>query len=349
VIRHEALGAALDKAAGRLPPIVWIASDEPLLLLEAADRVRAAARAAGHDERSVFHVDRGFRIETLLQEAGAMSLFASRRLLELRLAGKPGKELGEALADAAPGLADDTRMLVTGPRLDRAATESAWFARIDRAGWTVPIPVVERDRLPRWIGERLARQHQRADAATLQLIADRVEGNLLAADQEVRKLALLFPEGALPADAVRAVVLDVARWDVFDLVGAALAADASRALRCLGGLRAEGSAVPQLLWAVAEAVRVLLRLEAARACGRAPAQVLRELRIWGERERLYPAALQRLPRGRLRRLLRACGHVDRMAKGAQAGDAWQALEAVVLGLAGARALALEADEPALVD
>jgi DNA polymerase-3 subunit delta len=347
VIRADALEATLARARGALPPLVWIASDEPLLLLEAADRVRAAARAAGFAERQVFHADRAFRIDALLHEAGAMSLFASRRLLELRLAGKPGKELGEALADAAPGLPDDTRLLVTGPRLDRTSTDAAWFGRVDRAGWVVPIPVVERDRLPRWIGERLARQRQGADAPTLQLIADRVEGNLLAAEQEVRKLALLFPEGALPADAVRAAVLDVARWDVFDLVAAALAGDAARALRCLAGLRAEGSAVPQVLWAVADAVRVLLRLAGARDAGRAPAQVLRELRVWGERERLYPLALQRLPVARLRRLLRACGQVDRMAKGVLGGDEWQALEAVVLGLAGARALALEVDDPAL--
>ena len=345
MIRAEALPALLGKAtAGGLPPIAWIASDEPLLQIEAADAFRAAARGIGFDERQVFHAERGFRLDALLHEAGALSLFSNRRLLELRIAGKPGKELGEALAEAAPRLADDTRLLVTSPRLERATTDAAWFARIDRAGWVVQIPVVERAQLPRWIGERLARSGQQADADTLRLIAERVEGNLLAAEQEVRKLALLFPAGRLPGDAVRAAVLDVARWDVFDLVAAALAGDAARAMRCLDGLRAEGTATPVVLWALADASRTLMRLALAREAGRPLAQAMREARIWGERERLYPAALARLPAPALRRLLRACGRADRMTKGLLAGDDWQALAAVALGLAGAPALLLDAED-----
>ncbi|HYF59336.1 MAG TPA: DNA polymerase III subunit delta [Burkholderiaceae bacterium] len=346
MIRSDALPARLSAAArDGLPPLVWIAGDEPLLVQEDADRVRAAARGLGFDERRVFHVERGFRPEELDAEAGAMSLFASRRLLELRMSGKPGKELAEAIADAAQRLGDDTRLLVVGPRLDRKATETAWFARIDRLGWYVPVPVVERGALPGWIGERLARQGQRADADTLRLIAERVEGNLLAAEQEVRKLALLFPQGALPAAEVRAAVLDVARWDVFDLVGAAYGGETGRALRCLAGLRAEGTAVPVALWALADGVRTLLRIALAVEAGRPTAVAIREARIWGERERAIPGALRRHSPASLRRLLRACARVDRMTKGLLAGDDWQALEAVVLGLAGAHALAL--DDPAL--
>jgi DNA polymerase-3 subunit delta len=347
MIRGDALPALLARAArAGLPPLAWVASDEPLLQLEAADALRATARALGFSERQVFVAERGFRLDALLHEADALSLFASRRLLELRLAGKPGKELGEALADAVPRLHDDVRVLVTSPRLERAATDAAWFARLDRAGWMVAIPEVERSRLPAWIGERLSRAGQQADAATLQAIAERVEGNLLAADQEVRKLALLFPAGRLDADAVRAAVLDVARWDAFDLVGAALAADPERALRCLHGLRAEGAAVPVVLWALADGVRGLLRVSLAQEAGRPLGQAMREARIWGERERLAPKALARLPRARIRQLLRACARVDRMTKGILAGDDWLALEAVVLGLAGSRSLALDAD-PAL--
>ncbi|MFM1991067.1 MAG: hypothetical protein RJA99_4024 [Pseudomonadota bacterium] len=345
-LRDTALGQALERAGGVPPAVVWIASDEPLLMLEAADRVRASVRAAGFDERSVFHVDRSFRPEALLHEAGALSLFASRRLLELRFTGKPAKELGEALAPIVEGLADDTRLLVTGPRLDKATTRLAWFERIDRAGWVVEIPVVERDRLPRWIAERLAAAGLKAEPETLQLIADRVEGNLLAAKQEVAKLALLCPPGRLDPDAVRAAVLDVARWDVFDLVSAALAGDAARALRCVAGLRAEGAAVPAVLWAPAEAIRVLLRMVDARAAGRPVAPILAQARIWGDRERLYHAAARRLDALSLRRLLRACARADRMTKGVLHGDDWQALEAIVLGLAGAASLGIALD-PAL--
>jgi DNA polymerase-3 subunit delta len=345
MIRPEALAPLLAKAArSGLPPIAWIASDEALLQIEAADTVRGVARALGFVERQVFHVDRNFKLGALLQEANSLSLFASRKLLELRLTGKPGKELGEALAESVPGLPDDVRLLVTGPRLERAATDAAWFARLDRAGWVVAIPEVDRARLPAWIAERLARGGQQADAATLQAIAERVEGNLLAADQEVRKLALLFPQGRLDADAVRAVVLDVARWDAFDLVGAAMDGDTARALRCLHGLRAEGTAVPIVVWALADGIRTLLRVAGAQAAGRPLPQALREARVWGaERERAYPRALARLPRGRIRALLRACARVDRMTKGILAGDDWQALEAVVIGLSGAQSLALDAD------
>lgn len=340
--RPEALARMLAQAADQgLPPVTWIASDEDLLRQEAADAVRARARAIGFDERVVFHAERGFKLDTLLAETRSLSLFSGQRLLELRIAGKPGKELGEGVADALESLPPETRLLVSSPRLDRATSESAWFGRIASRGLAVALPGVDRTRLPAWIGERLARQGQQADARTLALIAERVEGNLLAADQEVRKLGLLFAPGALPADAVRAAVLDVARWDAFDLVDAALAADVSRALRCLHGLRAEGTAVPVVLWALADIIRSLVRLSHRARTGQALAPALRSLRIWGERERLVPIALRRLSASRLQALMQACARVDRITKGLGAGDDWQALETLVMGLAGAPALELD--------
>lgn len=330
----DALGERLSRG-GALPPLVWIATDETLLGLEAADAVRAAARAAGYDERRVFHVERDLPLQELLHEIDSPSLFASRRLIELRLSGKAGKGTGDVLADLVPRIGDDVRLLVSGPRLDRQATESPGFARIDRAGWVVAIAEVDRAALPDWIGARLARQGQRADPATLRLITDRVEGNLLAADQEVRKLALLLPAGPLAADAVRAAVLDVARWDVFDLVEAALVGDVQRALRCLQGLRAEGTAGPVILWALADALRTLLRVDAALGQGRPLAQALRDARVWGPRERLVPAALRRTTPALRRRLLRDCARADRILKGLARGDDDAALRAIVLGVAGA--------------
>lgn len=345
MMRAEALAGALKTARTRgLPAVTWIASDEALLRQEAADAVRACARDIGFEERTVFHAERGFKLESLLAHTQALSLFASRKLLELRIPGKPGKELGEGLASAAQSLNEDTRLLVTSPRLERATSESAWFARIEAAGLAVAIPEVGRGQLAGWISERLSRNGQQADAATLALIVERVEGNLLAADQEVRKLALVLPAGRLSADAVRAAVLDVARWDAFDLVDAALAGDAPRTLRCLAGLRAEGTAVPVVLWALADAVRNLIRLSLAARAGTPLPGAMRALRIWGERERLYPQALRRLPAARLRQMLRACMRADRITKGVGAGDDWQALEAVALALAGAPSLALEAEQ-----
>jgi len=341
MIRAESLAGALKARQGKgLPPVVWIAGDEALLCQEACDAVRAAARREGFEERTVYTVERGFKLEHLSAQTQALSLFASQRLIELRITGKPGKELGEGLAGLASTLPDDTRLLVSSPRLDRATSESAWFSRIEAAGLAVAVGSVGRAQLPAWIGERLARNGQQADADTLTLIAERVEGNLLAADQEVRKLALLLPAGRLDAAAVRAAVLDVARWDAFDLVDAALAGDARRALRCLAGLRSEGTAVPIVLWALTDTTRNLLRLSRAVRQGAPMAGALRGLRIWGERERLYPQALRRLPAARIDELMQACMRVDRITKGVAAGDDWMALEALALGLAGAPSLGL---------
>lgn len=335
-VRAEGLAAALGRG---VPALVWIHGDEPLLVQEAAQSVRQALRPAGFDERQVFDAGRGFRPDALLAEAGALSLFASRRLIELRLAGKPTKEIGQALAEAASRCTDDTRLLVCGPRLDRAATETAWFAAIDRVALVVPVWPVERAQLPQWIATRLARQKQRADRATLELIAERVEGNLLAAHQEIGKLGLLFPEGELPPEETRAAVLDVARYDAFDLVAAALSGDAPRALRSLDGLRAEGVAEPLVLWALADALRTLLRLHEARAAGRPPAQAMREARVFGSRERLFEQALRRLDAERIRDALHLAARTDRMIKGLDRADAWQGLEALSMTLADAPTLA----------
>jgi len=335
-VRAEGLAAALARG---VPPLVWIHGDEPLLVQEAADAVRRALRAAGFDERQVFEGGRAFRADAFLAETSALSLFASRRLVELRLAGKPNREIGQALAEAAAQAGDDTRLLVTGPRLDRASTESAWFAAIERLGLIVPIWPVERAQLPQWIAARLARQNQRADRDTLALIAERVEGNLLAAHQEIGKLGLLFPEGELPPEQTRAAVLDVARYDASDLVAAMLAGDVPRTLRSLDGLRAEGVAEPLVLWMLADALRTLLRLFDARSKGRPLAQAMREARVFGPRERLFGEALRRLDEDRIRDALQCAARTDRMVKGLDGADAWRGLQDLAMSVAGAPILA----------
>ncbi len=335
-VRAEQLSAALARG---VPPLVWIHGDEPLLVQEAAQAVRRTLRDAGFDERRVFDGGRGLRPDAFLAETGALSLFASRRLVELRLTGKPNREIGQMLGTAAGQASDDTRLLVTGPRLDRATTETAWFAAIDRAAMIVPIWPVERAQLPQWIAARLARQKQRADRDTLALIAERVEGNLLAAHQEIGKLGLLFPEGDLPPEETRAAVLDVARYDAFDLVAAMLSGDVPRTLRSLDGLRAEGAAEPLVLWALADALRTLLRLADARRAGRPLAQALREARVFGPRERLFEQALGRLDVARLHAALQRAARTDRMIKGLDGADAWQGLQDLAASVAGAPTLA----------
>ncbi len=334
-IRPDALASALKR---RLPALTWIHGDEDLLVIEAGDLVRKAAREAGYSERQVFQVDRSFKLDALTAETQALSLFASQRVIELRLTSKPTKDLGLALADIVRLLDDNTRLLVSSVRLDRAVTETAWFGSLEPLITLVAIASVELSQLPAWIGQRLASQQQSADPDTLRWLAERVEGNLLAALQEVRKLGLLFPTGTLPADEIRSVVLDVARYDAFGMAQAMLAGDAARALRALEGLRAEGEAAPLVLWALADATRNLLRLSQARDAGRAPASMTRELRLFPPRDRLYLDALRRLNTPGLRAALQEAARIDRIAKGLIAADPWHAMSSLVARLAGAPAL-----------
>lgn len=335
-LRADALAAAL---ARRLPAVTWIHGDEPLLVLEAADSARVAIRAQGFDERQVFHVDRSFKADALQAEAGALSLFASRKLLELRFATRPVREHGDLIAGLAANLPDDVRLLVVSPRLDRQVTGTQWVLGVDAHAVVVAVYSIDAAQLPRWIAERLARQKQRVDAATLAMIAERVEGNLMAAHQEIGKLALLFAQGDLPADEVRAAVLNVARYDAFDLADAVLAGDAPRALRSLDGLRAEGQPEPLVLWALTEAIRNLLRLAEAGAQGRPPGQLMRSLRIFPPRDRLYERALRATHppelRARLVAALQQAADTDRIIKGVAAGDAWKSLERTAMMVTGA--------------
>lgn len=334
-IRLDALEGLLARG---VPPIVWIHGDEPLLVLEAADSVRNAARKSGTAERVVMDVDRSFKSDRFQAEAGTLSLFGSARLFDLRVAGKPGKEAGESIALAAEQADASLRLLVTSPRLERATTEGAWFSRIERVGAVLPVFPVERRELPRWIAARLGRQKQRADAATLEMIAERVEGNLLAAHQEVQKLGLLFPEGELTAEAVRGAVLSVARYDAFGLVDAMLAGERERALRSLEGLRAEGEALPFIVWAIGNAARTLHRLHRARQSGMPATQAMRAARIFGPRERHFEAALRRTCQSDCEAALREAALADRIIKGvapagATPGDGWLAIERTVMKLA----------------
>lgn len=332
----EALERALAKG---LAPIHWVAGDEMLLVLEATDRIRARARELGFAERVVLEVGQHFDVSLLVGQTQAMSLFGERRLVDVRLAGKPAKEFGETLARIVPTLGDDTRLLVTGGKLDKTTSASAWFGAIDKAGVCVELPRIERDQFPAWIAARLARQDQRADAATVQLIADRTEGNLLAAHQEIRRLALLAPPGQLQADAVDAIIVDSARFEVFALIDTAMDGQTGRALRMLDGLKAEDAPLPLLSWGLADGLRRLAKVFGAMESGQPLASALRGAGVFGRREPPYRRAVGRLDRPAVLRLLRQTARLDRMAKGvgsAEGGpaDPWAAAERVVIGLSG---------------
>lgn len=327
-LRLDALEPHLAKG---LAGLYVVYGDEHLLAQEACDRIRAAARAAGFTDRSVFTVERGFDWSSLLGASQSMSLFGDRQLVELRIpTGKPGKEGAEALKTLAGAANPDVLTLVTLPRLDAATQKSAWFTALADNGVALKIDPVERAQLPNWIGQRLAQQGQRVAPGedgrrALQFVAERVEGNLLAAHQEIQKLGLLYPQGVLSFEQIHDAVLNVARYDVFKLNEAMLTGDAGRLARMLDGLHGEGEASVLVLWALVEEIRTLLRVKRGVAAGKPLATLLRENRVWGPRERLIGPALSRLTEPALERALVLAARLDRQVKGlgAQARGEWR--------------------------
>ena len=334
-LRIDALEGHLAKSVA---PLYVISSDEHLLALEAADRIRQAARKNGYSERDVLTVERNFKWGELLAANQEMSLFGDKKLIELRIpTGKPGKDGGAALQAYAKALSPDNLTLITLPKLDWQTAKAAWVTSLQQAAVYIEIPIIERPALPGWIGTRLAAQGQSADRQSLDFIAERVEGNLLAAHQEIQKLGLLHEPGKLTFEQVHDAVLNVARYDVFKLSEAMLAGDPARLVRMLEGLKGEGEALPLVLWAVAEEIRTLLKLKAAMAQGRPLGALLKEYRIWGPRERMMEPALRRVSLAVLEQALQDAAQVDKMIKGlrakAFAGDAWDAMLQLALKVA----------------
>ena len=343
-LRAEQLAAHLKR---ELRPLYTVWGDEPLLAQEAADTIRAAARAAGCSERQVHTVaGNHFDWSSLLGAAQALSLFADRQLVEIRIpSGKPGKDGSEALQkyceSAQAGGGRDVITLVQLPRLDRSQQTSAWFGALDRTGISVRVDPVERKDLPQWIAARLAAQGQHVLAGSegqqaLAFFADRVEGNLLAAHQEIQKLALLYPRGELRLPEIEAAVLNVARYDVFKLGEAVLAGQTARALRMLDGLRAEGESAVFVHWSLAEDIRGLKRVKDALSHGQPLPLALREARVWGAKERVFERAVTLLGETTLAHLLDAAQICDGLVKGLRHPDwpiePWDALRRLVLML-----------------
>jgi DNA polymerase-3 subunit delta len=319
-----------------IKPLYAVFGDEPLLALEATDRIRARARTEGYGEREILNVDSGFKWKELAFAGSTQSLFASRKLLELRIpTGKPGAEGSEALQAYCETLPQDVVTLVCLPNVDWRAQKSGWFAALDRAGIMVEAKVVPRKQLPQWLSGRLKAQDQEADEDTLDFIASRVEGNLMAAYQEVQKLALLFPAGRIAFAQVRDAVLDVARYDVFNLGEVMLQGSPLQLSRMLDGLQGEGTAPPLVLWAMAEEVRAIGKIVTGADSGKPVSMLLREARIWSPSHQNLMQ--QRLPRFSLAQVTEALRHaaaIDRMIKGLIRGDVWD--ELLQLGLRFAR-------------
>ena len=330
------LAAHLQKG---LRSLYILHGDEPLMQQEAADAIRASARAQGYTERSVHTVSGAhFDWSEVLAAGGSLSLFADKQIVEVRIpSGKPGKEGSTALQQLAASAQgnDSTLTLVLLPRLDAATRKGAWFGALENGGVSIQIDPVDRNALPQWIAQRLQQQGQSVAKGeegqrTLQFFADRVEGNLLAAHQEIQKLGLLYPAGELSQAQVESAVVNVARYDVFKLSESVLSGQVARVQRMLDGLQAEGEAAVLVHYTIAEDIRAMKRVKDAMTAGKPLPMALREQRVWGPRERLFERLLPRMTESHLNGLLQAAHQVDGIVKGLKVPDwptdPWQALQ-----------------------
>lgn len=333
-VRAEQLAAQLKRQQQALP-VYLVTGDEPLLCGECIDAIRAHLRQLGFNEREVMHVDASFSWDALLESANALSLFAERKLIEIRLGShklnrSASDLLQRYLADPAP----DNALLICCDRLDRNSKQSAWFKKVEQVGMAVEVWPVEPEQLPQWLGQRAAGLGMELDQEALQLLADRIEGNLLAARQELDKLALLYAGQRIGAEQVIQAVSDSARFDIFALTDAALQRQAPRCQHILQALRQEGNDATFVLWALTRDIRMLHTLSRGIASGQAWDSLCQRQRIWGKRKQLVRSACQRLDGTVLEELLQQAAAVDLAIKGQRPDDPWLLLSQITLRLAG---------------
>ena len=327
----DGLPAVLAK--GALPRACLVTGVEPLLIDEACALVRAKAREAGYGDREVQFVEKGFDWDALMLDAASMSLFANLRMIELKFRSAPDAAAGKYLAKLAAQPPQDTLLLVTG-ELEPKSWKSAWVNEFERQGLVVVAAELTREQLPEWIARRLRQRDVSIARAAAELLADRVEGNLLAAHQEIERIALLKPGSKLDAGTVAELVADNARYDVFELAAAAFSGNAARALRILDGLRGEGREPPLILWALLNDLRALSRVLQHDPTDRTLDGIFRAEQVWGSRQGPLRSAVQRLPRTEIDALIAAAARADRVAKGSLRGDAWVELTGLVARIAG---------------
>ena len=320
-----------------LQPLYMLVGDEPLAQRESLDAIRAAARTQGFDERNSITVDRAFNWQQIQSYGQSISLFSSQRLLEINIpSGKPGVDGGKALQALASRAIPDTSVVIILPKLEREAKNSAWFTALEKQAVTIPIDEVNIAHLPKWVANRLALQAQHTSQHTLEFLAHQVEGNLLAANQEVQKLGLLYPQGELSDATVRDAVLNVSRYDAFQLGEAVLAGDTARTARILQGLQDEGenavAVMSPLLWVL----RPLVRIKQAELRGDNVMNAMTNARIYGDRQSLVKRALVRLSLRQLEAALQKLADIDKTAKGVMLGDAWLEISRLCFGLARVR-------------
>jgi len=317
-----------------LKPLYVLTGDEPLAQRECLDELRQAARDCGVDERASLTVDRYFNWQQISAFGQSISLFASQRLLEINIpSGKPGVEGSKTLQALTAKPIEDTVVIIILPKIDWKDQKSAWYSGLEQSSVFLVLQEIGAQQLPQWIAKRLVAQYQQTDVATLEFIAHQVEGNLLAAHQEIQKLGLLYPKGVLTGEAVREAVLNVSRYDAFQLGEAVLAGDSERTVRILQGLQDEGAqpvaVMNPLLWVLGP----LVKIKQAEARGESISTVMQQARIYGDRQNLVKRAIARLSMRQLQAALLKLAEIDKTAKGLLKGDAWLEISRLCFGLA----------------
>jgi DNA polymerase-3 subunit delta len=332
-IRANQLSSHLKNS---LAPCYLVTGDEHLLVAEALDAIRDAARAKGFGTRELHVATTGFDWGQLAASAGNLSLFAEQRIVELRLpTGKPGRTGGQAIADLVSQAGPELLFIVTGPKLDGGTAKSKWVKALEQKGVSLSVWPIGLRELPGWIANRMRQAGLQPERDAVALIADRVEGNLLAASQEIEKLRLLLGEGKVTLADVTNAVARSSRYDVYKLTDAAMAGDAARAVRILGGLRAEGVEPVIVMWALTRELRTLAMLDDAVRQGRDLGGAMQSLRVWSNRQGLVRSCVGRHQHGAFHRLLKTSGRADAAAKGQRFGDPWQMAADIVIEMANA--------------
>lgn len=320
--------------ANTLASVYVLTGDEPLGKTECLDAIRRAARQAGAEERTSFIVERNFNWQSIQQFGQALSLFASKRILEIAIPnGKPGVDGGKMLAELTEHPIPDTTTVIILPTLEREAKKSVWFNTLQRLATLIELSEIPPPQLPQWIAKRLALQNQSTDDASLAFMAHQVEGNLLAAHQEIQKLGLLYPEGVISAEDINTAVLNVSRYDAFKLGEAVLAGDTERTSRILQGLQDEGEQPVAVMNPLIWVLRPLVNVKRAQTTGENLSNAMANARIYGDRQQLAKQALSRLSLRQLEAALQKLCDIDRIAKGIMQGDAWLELSRLCFGLA----------------
>lgn len=345
-LNPDQLTNALKKS---LRSVYLISGDETLIVQESCEQIRKTARAQGFSQHEIQHVETNYSWDSLLMSANALSLFADKKVIELRIRnGKPGDAGGKALRAYCENLPEDTILMIVLPKIDRRVENSVWYKTVAAAGDTVTVWPISAQQLPRWIDKRMNAAGLRADAEAIDVLCAKIEGNLLAAVQEIEKLKLISDDKIIDAPTMASAVMDSARYNVFDLIDKALAGESRSAVECLSGLRAEGNSSPVILWALVNQIRTLMQIRELTDSGRSFDAAASQAKVWKNKLQIMRRASSRVNLSQLQWLLRKCAHTDRVIKGMQLGDAWNELLDITLGLSGVEALNKRSQKMALM-